>query len=161
MRRKSINYEKYAMPAFIIVFALSLVLFYLIYTGKIGMSVAGTRSLACIEAGLSSEECAALKVVQSKVEYCCCEKQTQQRGGRMSSSPVSFTISGSRIGNEDYAEEVQTYCPTFNNECVCQYYCENVQPQSEITTTYFVGVGKTAYEACKGKSYERDISQAV
>ncbi|MCX6709169.1 MAG: hypothetical protein NTW67_06005 [Candidatus Woesearchaeota archaeon] len=159
MRRKSVSYEKLAMPAFIIAVIVAIVFFYLIYTGKIGMSIGGTRSYACIQQGLSAEECASLQVVQAKLQYCCCKKETQQRGDRVTSTPVSFVMKGSRIGNTEMIEEVQEYCQLSDNECMCKYFCENVQPQSDITTTIYLGVGQNHYEACQGEGYERDINE--
>jgi hypothetical protein len=159
MRRKPINYEKLAMPAFIIVVIVAIVLFYFIYSGKIGMSAKDTQTYSCITQGLSEEECAMVTVITEELGYCCCKKETQQRGDRVTSTPVSFVMKGSKIGNTDITKEVQQYCQLADKECKCKYFCENVQPQSDITTTIYLGVGQNHYEACQGEGYERDINE--
>ncbi len=134
--KSSINYEKLAMPAFIIVVIIAIVLFYFIYTGKIGMSIADTKKLACIQAGLSTEECALVIATPPPAKgHYCWTQHTLQNSGCTTINAVCHTVN-SVIAEERVQKEIIPLCPIGDYECIGEEYVANFAPKKDTTSIY-------------------------
>lgn len=148
------------MTAFVLTLAIAIMAFYYIWsqTAGYGKTVEGVYNFYCVQNQLDASECAAVKsstkVSSVTTESCGCFKETEQRGDRTTRSLVITQQVGTRFGKTDYATEIiSSGIDATSPEAACDWYCRTIQPQTDITKSYFACYGSN----CRGMSYEREI----